>query len=107
MEVLVAGRGGERLGELGRAGERFSRRATFQFRAEELLEERAEVHFGACGEGREEDVQTCWEAGDERCWDGVVDGGGPADVQFVALLEDCCDLVLRVSCVFFLKILMI
>ena len=92
VEVLVAGRGGEGLRELRRAGETLRRRAAFQFCAEKLLEQRAEVDFGACGERREEDVQTCWEAGDERCWDGVVDGGGPADVQFVALLEDCADL---------------
>lgn len=38
MEVLVAGRGGERLGELRRTGEGLGRRATFQFAAEELLE---------------------------------------------------------------------
>lgn len=92
VEVLVAGRGGERLGELRGAGERLGRRAALQLCAEELLEQRAEVHFGACGEWREEDVQAGWEAGGERCWDGVVVGGGPADVQFVALFEDCCDL---------------
>ena len=92
VEVLVAGSGGERLGELRRAGERLRRRAAFQFCAEELLEQRAEVNFGACGEWREEDVQAGWEAGDERCWDGVVDGGGPADVQFVALFQGSCDL---------------
>lgn len=56
VEVLVAGRGGERLGELRRAGEGLGRRAAFQFAAEKLLEERAEVHFGACGEWREENV---------------------------------------------------
>lgn len=92
VEVLVAGRGGECLGELGRTGEGLGRRAAFQFCAEELLEHRTKVHFGACGEWREEDVQAGWEAGDERCWDGVVDGGGPADVQFVTLFEDCFDL---------------
>lgn len=92
VEVLVAGRGGERLGELRGAGERLGRRAALQLCAKELLEQRAEVYFGACGEWREEDVQAGWEAGDERCWDGVVVGGGPADVQFVALFEDCCDL---------------
>ena len=38
VEVLVAGRGGERLGELRRAGEGLGRRAAFQFAAKELLE---------------------------------------------------------------------
>lgn len=38
VEVLVAGRGGERLGELRRAGEGLGRRTAFQFAAEELLE---------------------------------------------------------------------
>ena len=56
------------------------------------MEQQAEIHFGACGEWREEDVQAGWEAGGERCWDCVVVGCGPADVQLVALFEDCCDL---------------
>jgi len=38
VEVLVAGRGGERLGELRRASEGLGRRAAFKFAAEELLE---------------------------------------------------------------------
>ena len=95
LEVLVAGGRREGLGDLRGPGERLGRRRTFQFRAEELLDEWAEVHFGACAERREEDVQAGREAGDEWGWNGVVDGSRPADVQFVALFQDRSDLIIN------------
>jgi hypothetical protein len=62
LEVLVAGRGRERLGDLRGPRERGGRGRAFQFLTEEFLEQGAEVYFGACLERREEDVETRGEA---------------------------------------------
>lgn len=97
MEVLVTGRRREGLRHLRWAGEGLGRGVAFQLFAEKLLDQWAEVDFLACFEGREEDVETGWEARDEGCWDGVVNGCGPADVQFVALLKNLRDLVESIS----------
>lgn len=95
LEVLIAGGRREGLGDLRGPRERLGRRGAFQFRAEEFLNERAEVHFGACFERREEDVQAGGEAGDEWGWDGVIDWSRPANVQFVALFQDRSDLMIN------------